>query len=120
LVRQASSHSGPWPKVSIWHGSTDTTVSPINADEEKQQWTSVHGVDPGSAEQDTVKGFPHQTFKDASGNAVVETYSITGMPHGQPVDPGAAADQCGTADQYILDTNICASFFMAKFWGLSN
>jgi len=65
-----------------------------------------------------VKGFPHQTFKDASGNAVVETYSITGMSHGDPVDPGVAGDQCGTANQFIIDAHICSSFFIAKFWGL--
>lgn len=118
FVRQASNHPGPFPKVSIWHGSADTTVSPINSTEEMQQWTNVHGIDSMSAVHDTVKGFPHQTFKDANGNAVVETYSITGMSHGDPVDPGVAEDQCGTADQFIIDAHICSSFFIAKFWGL--
>src|ERR1700740_896411 len=28
LVRAASKHRGPWPKVSIWHGSADRTVNP--------------------------------------------------------------------------------------------
>jgi poly(hydroxyalkanoate) depolymerase family esterase len=120
LVRQASSHTGPFPKVSIWHGSNDTTVSPINATEEMQQWTNVHGIQPVPAVQDTIKGFPHQIFKDASGNAVVETFSITGMPHGDPVDPGPGDDQCGITDQYIINEHICSSFFIAKFWGLSN
>jgi poly(3-hydroxybutyrate) depolymerase len=83
-----------------------------------QQWTNLHGIDPQSAVHDAVKGFPHQTFKDANGNAVVETFSITGMDHGQPVDPGTAGGQCGTADQFIIDEHICASFFTAKFWGL--
>ena len=26
LVRGASPHNGPWPRVSIWHGSADKTV----------------------------------------------------------------------------------------------
>jgi poly(hydroxyalkanoate) depolymerase family esterase len=119
FVRQASNFTGPFPKVSIWFGSTDWTVNPVNATEEMQQWTNVHGIDPHSGVNDSVKGFPHQTFKDANGIAMVETYSITGMGHGQPVDPGAAADQCGTADQYIPDEHICASFYIAKFWGLA-
>ena len=118
FVRQASNHPGPFPKVSIWHGSADITVSPINETEEMQQWTNVHGIDSMSAVHDNVKGFPHQTFKDASGNAVVETYSITGMSHGDPVDPGTGSDQCGTADQFIINEHICSSFFIAKFWGL--
>ena len=28
LVRSASSHRGPWPRVSIWQGMADTTVVP--------------------------------------------------------------------------------------------
>ena len=28
LVRKASKHKGPWPKVSVWHGSADRTVNP--------------------------------------------------------------------------------------------
>jgi poly(hydroxyalkanoate) depolymerase family esterase len=118
FVRQASNHTGPFPKVSIWHGSGDTTVTPVNETEEMQQWTNVHGIDSTSAVHDTVKGFPHQTFKDTTGNAVVETYNITGMSHGYPVDPGTGADQCGTADQFVINKHICSSFFMAKFWGL--
>jgi poly(hydroxyalkanoate) depolymerase family esterase len=117
FVRHASNFTGPFPKVSIWHGSADHTVNPVNETEEMQQWTNVHGIDPKSAAHDTVKGFPHQTFMDANGNVVVETYSITGMDHGQPVDPGT---QCGTADQFIPDEHICASFFIAKLWGLAH
>jgi poly(3-hydroxybutyrate) depolymerase len=118
FVRQASNHSGPFPKVSIWHGSADTTVNPINAKEETLQWTNVHGISSTPALQDAIKGVPHQAFKDASGNVVVETFTITGMSHGVPIDPGVGADQCGTADQFVIDANICSSFFIAKFWGL--
>ncbi len=82
FVRHASSFAGPFPKVSIWQGSQDRTVSPVNETEEMQQWTNVHGIDPQSAEHDVVKGFPHQTFRDANGSVVVETFSVTGMDHG--------------------------------------
>ncbi|MFL5532808.1 MAG: PHB depolymerase family esterase, partial [Gemmatimonadales bacterium] len=33
LVRAASRHPGPWPKLSVWHGSADLTVAPVNAAE---------------------------------------------------------------------------------------
>jgi poly(hydroxyalkanoate) depolymerase family esterase len=118
LVRRASSHTGPFPRVSIWHGSADTTVNAINATEDVEQWTNVHGIETEPTVRDTLKGFPHQVFKDASGNAVVEFVSVTGMSHGTPIDPGTGADQCGTPDQYVLDVNICSSFFIAKFWEL--
>ena len=119
-VRQASGHTGPFPKVSVWHGSADTTVNPVNATEEVEQWTNVHGIEAVPAVSDTVKGFAHRVFKDANGEAVVESFDVTGMSHGVPIDPGSGADQCGTADQYVIDVDICSSFFIAKFWGLTS
>jgi poly(hydroxyalkanoate) depolymerase family esterase len=118
FVRRASSHTGPFPKVSIWHGSRDSTVSPVNASEEMLQWTNVQGVKAEPSTSDTVNGFPHHVFKNAAGNAVVETYSITGMGHGYPVDPGAGPNQCGTAAPFVINERICSSMLMAKFWGL--
>ena len=44
LVRKASKHNGPWPKVSVWHGSADRTVNPGNANEIVKQWLDVHGL----------------------------------------------------------------------------
>ena len=44
LVRAASPHQGPWPRVSVWHGAADSTVRPTNADEIVKQWTDVHGL----------------------------------------------------------------------------
>jgi poly(hydroxyalkanoate) depolymerase family esterase len=119
FVRHASSHTGPFPRVSIWHGSSDSTVSPVNASEEMLQWTNVQGVKAEPAISDTVNGFPHHVFKTAAGNAVVETYSITGMGHGYPVAPGAGPNQCGTVAPFVIDERICSSMLMAKFWGLA-
>lgn len=119
-VRAASSHGGPWPIVSIWHGDADTTVRPVNATESMEQWTHVHGSDQTPDVQDTLAGYPHKVWKNASGKAVVETVLITGMGHGTPVDPGAGATQCGTAGAYILDVNVCSSYYIGKFFGLDN
>jgi poly(3-hydroxybutyrate) depolymerase len=54
---------------------------------------------------------------DGSGQAAVETYQITGMPHGQPVAP--SAEQCGHAGTYDLDRGICAAYHLGLFWGLA-
>jgi len=119
-VRKASNHRGPFPKVSIWHGSADTTVNPINGSEAVEQWTNVHGLlHKKPSEINIIKGFPQQVFKDGNGNALVESITITGMSHGDPIDPGTGIDQCGTPDAFVLDVNICSSFFIAKFWGLT-
>ena len=119
-VRAASSHSGPWPKVSIWHGDADTTVRPANANESMEQWTNVHGIDQTPDVSDTIGGFPHKVWRNAAGQDLVESWSITGMGHGTPVDPGTGERQCGTAGAYILDVNLCSSWYIGKFFGLDN
>lgn len=112
-------HTGPWPTLTVFQGSADYTVKPVNMTDLMKQWTDVHGADQSADVSDTVAGYPHQVFRDASGNAVVETYSITGMGHGQPVDPGSGSEQCGSAGAYILDVNLCAAYRLGLTWGLA-
>ncbi|HEY8080363.1 MAG TPA: PHB depolymerase family esterase, partial [Labilithrix sp.] len=127
LVRSAgpSGFSGPWPRVSIWYGTADSVVNPKNGEELARQWTNVHGVAQTPSATDMVEGFPHASYKDASGNAVVETYAITGQGHGTEVAPDKAIDpakpdgaKCGTAGSYILATSICSTYYAGKFFGL--
>ena len=42
LVRAASAHRGPWPRLSVWHGSADAIVNPQNMESILEQWTKVH------------------------------------------------------------------------------
>lgn len=112
--------NGPWPIVSIWHGDADYTVRPANLTESVDQWTNVHGIDQIADVSDTVAGYPHKVYKNVAGQPRVEAYTITGMGHGTPVDPGTGETQCGTAGSYILDVNICSSYYIARFWGLDN
>src|SRR4029453_4205279 len=58
LVRGASSHTGPWPIVSIWQGAADKTVAAKNGVELANQWANVHGA-PGPAIQSVVDGHRH-------------------------------------------------------------
>lgn len=118
LVRGATKWTGPWPRVSVWHGTGDLTVNIANLTETMEQWTNVHGVDQTADTSDTVGGYPHKVYRNGSGVGVVETYSITGMGHGQPVDPGTGTTQCGSATGYNLDANICASYHIARWFGL--
>ena len=117
-VRQASSYTGPRPPVTIWHGTADYTVATANQRELVEQWTNVHGTDATADVTDTVAGYPHAVYRTATGTTAVETYTITGMGHGQPVDPGSGAQQCGTATAYVLDVNVCAAWHLAHGWGL--
>jgi poly(hydroxyalkanoate) depolymerase family esterase len=119
LVRAASPHRGPWPRVSIWHGSADTTVTPMNAQEIVKQWTNVHGLSDTRAETGKVDGYPRRVWRGSSGEALVEEYTITGMAHGAPLAPSAAEDPHGAAGPFLLDVGIASSYHIAAFWGLT-
>jgi poly(3-hydroxybutyrate) depolymerase len=110
--------------VSIWHGTSDDTVHVTNQTELMQQWTDVNGVGPAEEVSDTVAGYPHKLYKDASGVARVEAYTLTRMGHGTAVDPRfefpGSNVGCGTAGAFILDVDICSTYYVAKFFGLDS
>lgn len=119
-VRAASSWGGTWPVLSIWHGDADYVVRPANLTELMQQWTNVHGIDQTADVSDTVSGQAHKVYSDTAGRPRVETYTIAGMGHGTPVDPGSGETQCGTAGAYLLDVNLCSSYYIGRFWGIDD
>jgi len=118
LVRGASPHRGPWPKVSVWHGDADSAVKPLNADEIVKQWTDVHGVAGNPSVERTVNGHRCRMWKGANGEPLVESYTISGMSHGAPLSTGDRPDQCGTAAPFFNDVGISSAFHIAGFWGL--
>ena len=118
LVRRASSHTGPFPRVSIWQGTSDSTVNPQDQKELLDQWTDVLGIDQIADTEDTINGHAHKLYTDSHGKALVETVLIKGMGHGTPIDPGTADNQCGKAASFILNVGVCSSFYIIKFWGL--
>ncbi|WP_243371480.1 alpha/beta hydrolase family esterase [Microvirga solisilvae] len=119
LVRRASSHRGPWPKVSVWHGSADATVKPLNAGEIIKQWTNVHGLPPLPSRSETVDGYPRRIWTNDAGEDVIEEYVITGMAHGTPLATGDGDNHYGVAGPFLLEVGISSSYHIAQFWGLT-
>ena len=114
LVRAASPHTGPWPKLSVWHGDADHTVKSVNADEIVKQWSDVHGLNAALALETTVKGHRRRTWYNASGESVLESYTVLGLAHGAPIDAA-----CGQAAPFFLDAGISSTERIAEFWGLT-
>ena len=119
LVRAASDHEGPWPRVSVWHGEADTTVTPANAEEIVKQWVELHGLDPAPALEETVDGAARRVWRDARGRDVLEAYLVPGLKHGAPIHPGDGDRQGGVAGPFMLDAGISSTWHIAEFWGLT-
>jgi len=117
IVRSASTHDGPWPTLSIWHGSGDRTVDPSNAEDLVDQWRALHGATKNPSRTDSVGGYPHRVWCDAEGREVIEEYVITGMGHGAPLSTvGKQSDE--VAGPYMIEAGISSTRQICRFWGL--
>lgn len=119
LVRKASSHRGPWPKISVWHGSADRTVNPANADEIVKQWLDVHRLPTAPMSEGTVDGYPRQIWWDENGETIVESYTITDMAHGTPIGTAEDDERYGVQGAFLIEAGISSSYHIANFFGLT-
>ena len=117
-VRAASRHRGPWPKVSVWHGTADAVVKPSNADHSVRQWLNVQGLPELAWSEEQVGRHLRRLWRDANGEVRVEFFTVTGMQHGVPLASGDA-NSCGIAGPFFLEAGVPSTWRIADFWGLS-
>jgi poly(hydroxyalkanoate) depolymerase family esterase len=120
LVRNATSHKGPWPKLSVWHGSADRTVSPSNADEIVKQWLDVHQLPAAPMSEAAVNGYPRKIWWNADGETVIESITITNMAHGTPLGTAENDERYGVAGAFLIEAGISSSYHIANFFGLTD
>lgn len=82
-ARQAyPAFAGTWPRVSIWHGLSDSTVDPANRTELMEQWTALHGTDQTADGTATIaSGGTRSVFRAAGTTSVVELNEVPGLGH---------------------------------------
>jgi feruloyl esterase len=117
-VRAASNHRGPWPTISVWHGTADPIVKPSNAEDIVRQWTNVHGISATPSYEELIGPHSRRVWTDADGNPLIEAFSISGMAHGVPLATTMGEDSCGSAGAFFLDAGISSTHHIAKFWRL--
>lgn len=117
-LRDASPHQGPWPSISVWHGSADQTVTSSNADAIIGQWRAIHGLDARSTRSEIVDGHSRRVWCNAQGQELIEEYRIAGMGHGTPLDTAGDA-ALGVGGPFMLDAGISSTRHIARFWGIA-
>ncbi|MDG4785331.1 PHB depolymerase family esterase [Micromonospora sp. WMMD1102] len=92
LVRDAyPGYSGRRPRIQVWHGSTDTTLSYVNFGEQVKQWTNLHGLSQTPAYTDHPQSSATRTrYGGTGGTAPVEAISFQGYGHSIPFDAAQA------------------------------
>ena len=113
LVRAAATDDGTWPTVSVWHGTADTVVKPINAGELVKQWTNVHALGAQRPIEDSIGPVTRRVWRDPAGRDCVTEYIVPGLGHGVPVD-----DRDPPAP-FFLPAKISATHQLAGDWGLT-
>lgn len=119
-VRNATNHRGPWPRLSVWHGSADRTVHPANADEIVKQWLDVHDLPETPMSEGIVDGYPRQIWWNADGETVVESYTITDMAHGTPLGTAENDERYGEQGAFLIEAGISSSYHIACFFGITD
>src|SRR4051794_24057999 len=79
-------YTGAYPRIQLWHGTTDTTLAYPNFGEEIKQWTNLHGLTQTPAYTDHPQSSWTRTrYGDTSTHATVEGISISGVGHQLPM-----------------------------------
>ena len=80
--------AGLRPRIQLWHGSADTTISPVNQAQAILQWTNVMGLptNPDTTTSVTIGGhtYSRQQWKDPSCSSIIQldAWTESNGPHG--------------------------------------
>ncbi|WP_407924575.1 extracellular catalytic domain type 1 short-chain-length polyhydroxyalkanoate depolymerase [Catellatospora vulcania] len=78
-------YTGRYPRMQLWHGTTDTTLAYPNFTEEIKQWTHLNGLNQTPAYTDHPQASWTRTRYGGTGTqATVEAVSISGTGHTLP------------------------------------
>jgi len=80
-------YTGRYPRIQLWHGTTDTTLAYPNYGEEIKQWTNLHGLSQTPAFTDHPQSSWTRTRYGTTGTqATIEGISISGVGHQLPMN----------------------------------
>lgn len=119
LVRGAAPQGHRTPRVSIWQGATDSTVSPANAEALVRQWAGTLGLATEPDELLSLTGRSHAIWRSPqNGVVLLERHLIDDLGHGTPLATGGP-EGVGATAPYMLEAGVSAALESLRFWGLA-
>lgn len=107
-----------YPRLSIWHGTADRTVSDANADDLQRQWTGLLGLPQAPNRTEVAGRWTRSQWVDDTGEVLVERHSISGLGHGAPLAL-SCSNPVGHVAPFMLDAGVSSSLEIAQFWGIA-
>ena len=103
-----------WPRISIWQGGRDRTVDPANADALAAQWSELHGQVAVPGTDELTARHRRRAWGRLDRPPAVELWTIPGIGHGFPVDPGTPGS--GHTGPWVVNAGLSAARRIAAFW----
>ena len=119
LVRSASPHHGPWPKLSS--GMGPPTPSSI-----RRTWRTRSGSGsmfmacPARPRiEHELEGHSRRVWRNEDDEDVIEAIAIRGMDHGVPLATGQGPERCGNAGPFHFDVGLSSGHHIVRFLGIA-
>ncbi len=116
-VRLPNNNLKIWPSLSIWTGTKDKIVNPVNAEKIASQWLHLFSNKPLVEKEYNETGLKITSWQDKLHKTKVELVKIENMGHGLPVKPALSGG--GTTAPYLLNAPVSAAIRIVQFWQLS-
>jgi poly(hydroxyalkanoate) depolymerase family esterase len=83
-------YSGFRPRVQLWHGTADMTISYNNMGEAIKEWTNVLGLSMTPTATDApMSGYSRESWQNSCGFTVLQAWTQQNGGHTTPIDPTA-------------------------------
>ncbi|MGE5475694.1 MAG: alpha/beta hydrolase family esterase [Bacteroidales bacterium] len=112
-----------WPRIAVWHGTTDPVVVCRNGLQIASQWSLLHGGGvpdlscPGRQGRIIAKRNPagdkRWTLPGKDGRPLVELRLLDGFTHAMPIDEKQG---CGHSGKGFAEAGVCAARGLADFF----
>lgn len=111
-------HGCATPRVSIWQGSADTLVTPVNAQDIARQWAAKHGLSAGPDRVERLASRERSVWLDPkSGLVSMELQVLTGFGHATPLS-SLGSEGLGHPAPHMVECGISSTLEIARFWQL--
>ena len=114
LIEDINPNPVTWPKLSVWTGTNDSIVNPLNSSTLARLWAQLSNVisDPVV---DKKSGYTI-THWHSDSNVQVQLVQVTDRTHGIMVNP--SVENGGKASDYLLSSPVSTAKHVINFWGL--
>ena len=115
LVNKLNPEQATWPKLSVWTGTNDSIVSPLNSAKLAQQWAQLSSL-AAKPIVDKKSAYTITRWQNAASETQIELVEVATLDHGIMVNP--KVENGGTVSDYLLASPVSTAKQVIDFWQL--